>query len=769
MTKHVGSTALSRRRLLQASGALIVSAVGSRGPISTAFAQNADAIAGFSKQKPALHASHLDSWIAVAKDGRITAFYGKTDGGQGIEVAVAQIVAEELDVPFERVDVIMGDTALSINQGGASNSSGVRAGAKQLRYAAAEARRILVEAAAQKLGVHAEHLTVENGVVKSKDNVATQTSYAELIGGQFFNATLEWNNKIGNPIEVHGKAEPKAASEYKIVGRSFPRADIAEKVFGRFEFITDIKVPGMLHARVVRPPMAGATPASVDETSLKDTGARLVKIKDFVAVVAEKEWDAVRGALALKVTWTSVEPPFPGHDGLHDYIRAATPTKEKVALKADGFDAALQGAAKILQADYEWPLQSHASMGPACAIADVQVDKATLYTASPKSHYAAEGVASMTGLKPEDVHAVWVRGPGAYGRNDADDTAAEAAVISKAVGRPVRLQQMRHDATGWDPKAPAGVHSVRAAFDADKNLVAYEFQAKGFSTSDVSPNGSTPADLLVGQVLGASLAKRKYEFNVPADSYQFPNKQMTWRTIAPMLERASPLRTSHLRDTGGPQLHFASECFVDEMAVYTGMDPVAFRLKYISKDREKAAIQAVVEKASWEPRTSARKQKTVDGLLSGQGIAYAFRGGTIVAMIADIEINPSTGRIWARKITVAHDCGLIVNPQQLRLVIEAGLVQACSRALREEVLFDKAKVLSIDWSSYPILEMEDAPGAIDIVLINRPNVASSGAGEPMARPVAAAIANAVYDATGERLRRAPFTPARVKAAVSALG
>jgi CO/xanthine dehydrogenase Mo-binding subunit len=767
MNKHT-ETSFSRRKLLQASGALIVTAAGWRGPVGAALAQTGEAASGFGRQKPTLHAAQLDSWIAVGKDGGITAFYGKTDGGQGIDVAVAQVVAEELDVAFEKVTVVMGDSALSVNQGGASNSSGVRSGAKQLRYAAAEARRVLVEAAAQKLDIPAQQLTVEDGIVKAKDNPAKQISYAELIGGQYFNQKLEWNNEVGNTIEIHGKAQPKKVSEYKVVGKSFPRADVAGKVFGTIDYITDIKLPGMLHARVVRPPLAGATPVSIDEASLKDTGARLVRVNDLIAVVAEKEWDAVRGAQALKVTWKPIDPPFPGHNGLHDHIRAAKPTKERITLNAEGRDAAFQNAAKVIEAEYEWPFQSHASMGPACAIVEVKGDKATLYTASPKSHYAAEGVASMIGLKPEDVHAIWVRGPGAYGRNDADDTAAECAIIAKATGRPVRLQQMRHDATAWDPKAPAGVHSVRAAFDGAGNLTAYEFQAKGFSTVDVSANGSSPPDLLVGQVFGASTAKRKYEFNVPADSYQFPNKHMVWRTIAPLLDRASPLRTSHLRDTGGPQLHFAGECFVDEMAVHTGTDPVAFRLKYLAKDREKAVIHAVVEKAGWEPRTSARKLKTAAGIWTGQGIAYTFRGGTYVAMIADVEVDPAAGRVWARKLTVAHDCGLIVNPGELRRVIEAGVVQASSRAMREEVLFDKAKVLSVDWATYPIAEMADAPGSIEIVLIERPNVASSGAGEPIARPVAAAIANAVYDATGARLRRAPFTPERVKAAIDAL-
>jgi CO/xanthine dehydrogenase Mo-binding subunit len=358
-----------------------------------------------------------------------------------------------------------------------------------------------------------------------------------------------------------------------------------------------------------------------------------------------------------------------------------------------------------------------------------------------------------------------VRGPGVYGRNDADDAAATAAVLAKAVGRPVRFQGMREDGTGWDPKAPAGVHSARAAFDKDGNVLAYEFVAKGFSSVDVHSNGSKPEDLLVAQILGTTNAKRKYHFNVPADSYKFP-KHTGWSAIAPLLDLASPLRTSHMRDTTGTQLHFSGESFADEMAYAAGMDPVAFRLKYISKPREKAAVQAVTEKVNWQPRTAPRKQKTANGTYVGQGMAYAYRGGTIVAIVAEVEVDPATGRIWPRKYTVAHDCGLIVNPGELTRVLEAGVVQAASRALFEEVLFDESNVRSVDWASYPVIEMPDAPAAFDVILINRPEVPPSGAGEAVCRPVGGAIANALFDATGVRLRRAPLTAARVKAALS---
>jgi CO/xanthine dehydrogenase Mo-binding subunit len=271
--------------------------------------------------------------------------------------------------------------------------------------------------------------------------------------------------------------------------------------------------------------------------------------------------------------------------------------------------------------------------------------------------------------------------------------------------------------------------------------------------------------LLVAQVLGATNSKRKYNFSVPADSYKFPNKQTAWSTVAPLLDLASPLRTSHMRDTTGVQLHFAGESFADEMAYAAGMDPVAFRLKYISKPREKAALQAAVEKAGWQPHNAPRKMKTAGGMLAGQGVAYGYRGGTIVAIVADIEVDPATGRIWPRKFTVAHDCGLVINPGELRRVLEGNVVQAASRTLYEEVLFDQDNVLSVDWATYPILEMPEAPEAIDVVLIDRPEVEPSGAGEACSRPVPGALANALFDATGVRLRRAPLTAARVKAAL----
>jgi CO/xanthine dehydrogenase Mo-binding subunit len=435
---------VSRRAFFKVSGALVISAA-APGSIEPALSQTA---AG----KPPLIPDELDSWIAILPNGNATAFFGKMDMGQGVDVAIQQMVAEELDLAFERVDVIMGDTALTCNQGGASGSTGIQMGGMALRNAAAEARRVLVERAAQKLNVPADQLKVDNGVVMAGTQRVT---YSDLVGGQYFHHKLEWNKLYGNPLRVQGKAVPKKPAEYKVVGKPFPQKSITEKVMGRQQFITDIKVDGMVHARVVRPLNAGCTLESVDETSIKHIpGARVVREQNFLAVIAGKEWDAVRAAEALKVEWSPQCQPFPAMAQLHDYIRKAPVTRKESPVNRGNVDEAFKSAAKTVEAEYEWPLQSHASMGPACAIADMNSDSPRLWTGSQKPHYGRSGCARITGIPIEKVRATWIPGPGSYGRNDAGDCAVDAALISKLSGKTVRLQYMRHDGTAWDPKGP---------------------------------------------------------------------------------------------------------------------------------------------------------------------------------------------------------------------------------------------------------------------------------------------------------------------------
>jgi nicotinate dehydrogenase subunit B len=747
---------LDRRSLFKGAGALVVS-FGLPGGLAEA--EIGSAI------KPPLAADQLDSWLAIKSDGAVVAYFGKMDMGQGVDVAIAQIVAEELDVPFARVGVVMGDTAWTVNQGGASGSTGVQKGGIALRNAAAEARRVLLEMASAKLSVPADRLEVADGVVAVSGDPASRVSYGELIGGRYFDLPLKWNGKLGNDLVAEGEAKPKPPAAYKIVGTSPPRFDVPAKVFGTLDYVTDVKVPGMLHGRMIRPPVAGAVPLAVDESSVREIpGVRIVRNQGFLGVVAEREWDAVQAAERLKVTWSEPPPPFPEYSALYDHIRQAPVVKREVPVTAGEIDPVFAGAARVVEAEYEWPFQSHASMGPACAVVDARADGATLWSGSQKPHFARDGVARILGLPPDKVHGIWVPGPGSYGRNDAGDAGIDAALLSKAVGKPVRVQGMRYEGHGWDPKAPASIHRARAALDQDGRVTGYVFESKGFSRIDIDTNESDPAYSLAGQLTGLPL-KSLQGFGVPAESYGFANKRLAWETISPLLDRASPLRTAHLRDPVGPQIQFASESFIDEIAAAVGADPVAFRLRYLTAPRDIAVVKAAAERARWQPRPSPRTDRNGDTLV-GRGVAYAQRSGAVVAIVAEVEIDRRSGKVWARKFTVAHDCGLIINPDGLRRCIEGNVVQGTSRALSEEVTFDRAKVTSVDWASYPILDITEAPEAVDIVLLNRPELPPAGAGESSIRPVAAALANAVFDATGVRLRRAPLTPERLKPALA---
>jgi CO/xanthine dehydrogenase Mo-binding subunit len=749
---------ITRRDLLKGGGALVVSFIGAPAA-ELAFGQASGTISG----KPALTPDELDSWIAVKADGTVTAFFGKMDMGQGVDIAIGQIVADELDVAFDRVTVVMGDTAFTCNQGGASGSTGVQRGGVTLRFAAAEARRLLVARAAEKLGTPADTLTVQDGVVSVVGEAQKKIGYGELIGGGHFHHKLEWNKQFGNTLLAKGRAPPKDPSTYKVVGTSIPQRIVGDKIFGRLQYVTDVKVDGMLHARVVRPPTAGCNPLTVDESSLTGIPARIVREKDFVAVVAEREWDAVRAARALKVSWSPPRTPFPAMETLYEHIRKAKGIGSQTPINKGDVEAALKDAHRVIEAEYEWPFQSHASMGPACAVADVRADGATIWTGSQKPHYVQSGTAKLVGLPAASVRVTWVPGPGSYGRNDAGDAAHDAALLSKLTGKPVRVQYMRHDATAWDPKGPAAVFRARAGVDIHGNVLAYDFFGKDFTRQDVDPREGDPRETLAGQLTGYD-PKPTIIFQTPAESYTFANKRCGWECIAPLLERASPLRTAHLRDPLGPETHFASESFIDEIAHAIGVDPVAFRLRHLDDPRHIAVLRAAADKAGWTGKPNPQRGK--GNVMTGRGIAYTVRAGTVVAVVADVEVERKTGRVWARKVTVAHDCGLIINPKGLELTIEGNVVQAISRTLLEEVKFDREQVRSVDWATYPILEMPDAPERIDTVLINRPDLPASGAGEPSTRTVPAAIANAIFDATGIRFRRVPITPERVKAALA---
>ena len=438
------ASAASRRSFLKASGALVIAVVWDP-VLAHTTAQGA--------LRPAQpNPSQLDSWLAIHTDGSVTAFFGKIDMGHALDISIAQIVAEELDVAVEKVDVHMGDTATSNNQGGASSALGIARGALPLRNAAAEARRILLDMAAARLSVGVAELAVDDGVIRVVASPQRKTSYAELIGGKQFSAEVTWNQQVGNSMNVTGKAKPKAPSQYKVVGQSVKRRDLVGKVFGQMKYVTDIRLPGMLHARVIRPPAAGAGVASVDQASVSGiAGVQVVHDKNFLAVVAPREWDAVVAARELKVTWSAAPVAFSGHDKVHAHLRAAPVLKSEDPVKSGDLKAAFAQAARVVEAEYEWPFQSHASMGPACALADVQKEHATVWTGSQKPHYARDGVAAILGMQPEQVRGVWAPGPGSYGRNDAGDAVLAPGVELMLIGGHTRgLQAVRvYTQRGW--------------------------------------------------------------------------------------------------------------------------------------------------------------------------------------------------------------------------------------------------------------------------------------------------------------------------------
>jgi nicotinate dehydrogenase subunit B len=721
---------------------------------------------------PALLPTELDSWIRVAANGDVTFFTGKNDNGQGLPTAFTQIVAEELDLPMSRVTYVGSDSSRTVHQGGASGSTGVANGGVAVRNAAAEARRVLVELAAERLGVAVADLVTRNGVVSSRSDPSKKVGYGELLGNRRFDVELRSNMRLGNGLTAEGVAKPKDPATYTIVGKSIKRDDIEQKVFGKFVFPGDIRLPGLVHARIVRPP-AGAKLAKILGFKRRIPGVIAVKPlgKDAVAVFAEREEQAIKAAAELRVQWTKpASAPFSTTAGVYDHIRRSAPRFQRTSGVVGNVDAALGAAAKTVEAEYLWPFQSHASMAPAVATADYRSDDTvTIWSGTQKSHQVQLGVAELLGIPMESVRVIWVQGAGSYGRNDADDASLEAAYLSRLIGRPVRLQWMRHEGHGWDPKGPASIVRMRGALDAAGKVTAVEFNWKGFSGQEVGTSGQDPGDTLIGMATGFVRPERNTGGS-PADAYTFPNKRERLEIIEAFISMYNPLRSSHIRDPQGPQSAFASESFMDELAYAAGADPVQFRLAHLTEERHIQVIQAAAKAAKWQTGRAARGVNKKAAKLVGRGIAYAERGPTVCAMVAEVEVTRATGKVWLRRAWMAVDAGLIINPDGMRNVVEGNVIHGASRTLKEEVRFSRTAVTSVDWETYPILNAAEAPLAITSVFVNnKPGRQPGAAGEPPHRVVPGAIANAFFDATGVRLRQVPFTPARVKAALGAAG
>jgi nicotinate dehydrogenase subunit B len=456
---------------------------------------------------------------------------------------------------------------------------------------------------------------------------------------------------------------------------------------------------------------------------------------------------------------------------LYPHMRSVTPSANKPGLKRGDTAAALSNAAKKIQASYEWPFQSHATMGPGCAVADVHTDGVTtVWSGSQKPHSLQRGVADLLHVPLNMVRVIWVEDAGSYGRAGFEDTAADAVMLSQAVGKPVRVQWSRADMTQWGAKGPAIVFDLVGGIDSQGGVSAVEYTSRAFSGTEIIPQPSTADQLLAGQLTGIANVTGNNEFaewGSNAPPYSFQNVSATGYIVPTFYAAGSPLRGTHLRDPNGPPTTFAVESFMDELAAAAGADPVEFRLKYIDDPRAKAVLSAAAEKANWDARPSPKKTTGSADVLTGRGVAVGIRAGTYVATVAEVQVNRRTGAVHVQRFVCAHDCGLIINPDGLKGVISANLVQSMSRALKEEVKFNATKVTSVDWVTYPIARASDIPDQVDIVLISHPDKPAGGAGEPSSRPTAAAIANAIFDATGARVRQAPLTPTRIKAAIAA--
>jgi nicotinate dehydrogenase subunit B len=705
----------------------------------------------------------LDSWIRIGRDGGVTVFTDKVDIGMGLQTALSQIVAEELDVSPRRVSFVMGDTAMTPDQGGVGGSTSISNGARPLRNAAATARALLVELAAQRLGAPAGELTVADGVVIGGGK---SVSYGELIRDHALNGALRVSGR-GFNVNVEGQGKPKDPSQYKVVGKPLPRAELAAKILGTAVYSTDVRVPGMLHGRVMRPPAAGAKIESVDDSAAKKIPGfvRTVVKGNFAGVVAENEWAAIRAAKAVNITWSKPAADLPADVFAH--LRATAPKASRPGLSR-GDANALASAARKIQASYEWPFQAHATMGPGCAVADVRADGVTtVWCGSQKNHALQKGIADLLRVLPDRVRCIWMPDAGSYGRAGYEDTAADAVVLSQETGKPVRVQWMRADMTAWGSKGPAAVIDLAAGFDTAGNVSAFRFESRCFSGSEVLYLADAAGNFLAARLMGFPNTSAGTEFCNFGDCcpvYEFPNLQSVAHVAPAFDDPASPLAATHLRDPNGPQGTFAMESFIDEMAAAAGTDPVEFRLKYTKDPRAKAVITAAAERAGWKPRKSPGGD--AGEVSRGRGIAYAVRGGTYVATVAEVEVNRRTGAVRVTRMVCAHDCGLIVNPDGLRGVVCANLIQSLGRALKEEVLFDRERVTSVDWNTYRVARAGDVPEHVELVLLNHPELPPGGAGEPSSRPTAAAIGNAIFDAVGARLRRVPMNPERVKAALA---
>jgi CO/xanthine dehydrogenase Mo-binding subunit len=742
MTGMLTEKGFTRRSFVKGSGALVVgfSMAGSAVAGKATAAVTRGDVAG--PPDPAA----IDTWLQVNADNTVSIFHGRVELGQGSTTGLLQIAAEELDVDFSQIVATRADTNVSPNQGSTVGSSSIRTAGVQLRAAAAEARQALLTLASARLGVPAAQLSVAKGIVSGGGK---SVAYGDLIGGKLINAKLS------------GTAPQKQIADYKVVGKRVARIDIPDKVTGKFTYIHNVRVPGMLHGRVVRPRGqgaygSGAKPLSVDASSIKNIkGAQVVRVGDFLGVVAPHEYGAIQAAAQLKVKW-AVDAKLPGNGDIFRKMRSEQ-TDDRVQVDTGNFDAAF-GAAGVKQvaSTYTFDYNNHGALGPMCAVADVKPGSATVLAMTQGIYALRPKLATALDLPESAVRVQFYDGSGCYGPSTYDDVAISAAVMSKATGKPVRLQFMRWDEHGWDTHGPAQLTDVRGAVDAAGKIVAYDYTGWGI------PYYSLDTALeLIGQPIPTP-GRGNADTASAGAQYALPNRRVTGKSL-PLFN--GYLKTRQLRAPLAPQAAMASEGLIDELAVAAGMDAVEFRRTNITDERWLGVLNAAASAAKWQRRVSGSRKQS-GNVVTGRGVALGGFANSYVGVVAEVEVNRKTGKIVAKHVYAAQDAGLAVNPALIENQMLGSVIQGVSRALFETVTTSKTQVTSLDWASYPTLRFKDSPN-VTTVVVNRPDKPSSGSGEPPLAPTPAALANAFFDATGVRIRQAPMTPGRVRALLKA--
>jgi nicotinate dehydrogenase subunit B len=721
-------------------GSPVAPANASRGPGSLSVVRPAA-----SREKGA-----FETFIKITADGSVTAFNGHVDLGTGIRTALGQIVAEELDVSFARVVVVLGDTSHVPNQGPTIASETIQITAVPLRKAAAQARHFLMARAAARLELPMEELSAEDGLVRGRDN--RSLSYGELIIGE----TIR--------LELADDVQVKAVEAYTIVGQSVPRIDLPAKATGELVYVHDVRMPGMLHGRVVRPPYAGVDAGpfvgtsliAVDEASVSDIPGLIavVRIGDFIGVVAEREENAVKAAAQLKVSWKPT-PTLPDLNELETALRA-NPSKPRTLIDKGDVDGALAAAAKPMQRTYVWPYQMHGSIGPSCAVADYQNGNVRVWSGTQNPHMLRADLAQLLATPEAEIDVIRMEAAGCYGRNCADDVSADAVLLSRAVGRPVRVQLTREQEHAWEPKGAAQLMDVKGGLRADGGVAGYDF-----STRYPSNGAPSLALLLTGTVAPAPVVFEMGD-RTAIPPYDYQDMRVVAHDMPPIV------RASWFRGVSALPNTFAHESYIDELATEAGVDPIEYRLRYLKDPRGIDLVKAVAERAGWTARQQRQERLAAGDIVRGRGFAYALYvhskfpgyGAAWSAWIADVAVNKATGDVSVTRVVAGQDSGLMINPEGVRHQIHGNVIQSTSRALMEEVSFDRHSVTSREWGTYPIITFPDIP-KIDVLMLPRQDQSPLGVGESASVPSAAAIANAIFDATGVRFREPPFTPERI--------